>query len=71
VLAIVLSIVTLFVAVQLYGKYVLRLGPNEAVGWDPTALFGSHWKVALLSIPALVFLIGFGAGFWFFSRSLR
>jgi hypothetical protein len=71
VLAIVLSLVTLLVAAQLYGKYVLHLGPNEAVGWDPVALFGSHWKAALLSIPVLIFLIGFGAGFWFFSRSLR
>jgi hypothetical protein len=71
VVAIVLLIAMLLVAAQLYGKYVLHLGPNEALGWDPVALFGSHYKAALLSIPVLVFLFGFGAGFWFFSRSLR
>jgi len=67
VVAIVLALVTLLVAVQLYEKYALHLGPNEALGWDPVALFGSHWKAALLSIPVLILLIGFGAGFWFFS----
>ncbi len=71
VVAIVLSLVTLLVAAQLYGKYVLHVGPNEALGWDPVALFGSHWKAALLSTSVLIFLIGFSAGFWFFSRSLR
>jgi hypothetical protein len=71
VLAIALALVTLLVSAQLYGKYVLHLGPNEALGWDPGALFGPHWKAALLSVPALIFLIGFGAAFWFFSRSLQ
>jgi hypothetical protein len=71
VLAIALSLVTLLIAAQLYETYVRHIGQNEALGWDPVALFGSHWKAALLSIPALIFLIGFVAAFRFFSRSLR
>ena len=50
-----MGLVALVVASELYGKYVLRLGPNEAVGWDPVSLFGQHWKVALLGIPVLIF----------------
>jgi len=69
--AIVLAIVGLLVALHLYSRYVLHLGPNEQVGWDPVSLFGQHFKFVLLSIPVLIFLLGFGAGFLFFSRSVR
>jgi hypothetical protein len=70
-IAICLALIGLFVVLHLYSRYVLHLGPGEAVGWDPVSLFGRHWKLAVLSIPTLIFLLGFGAGFWFFSKPLR
>ncbi len=69
--AVCLAFIGLLVALHLYGRYVLHIGPDEAVGWDPVSLFGQHWKLAVVSIPILIFLVGFGAGFWFFSRPLR
>jgi hypothetical protein len=69
--ALVLVVIILVVSAELYGKYVAHLGPNETLGWDPSALFGKHWKAALLSIPVLILLTGFLTGLWFFSRSLR
>jgi membrane-anchored protein YejM (alkaline phosphatase superfamily) len=70
VLAIVLSLIVLLVTSSLYDKYVLHLGPNEAMGWDPVSLFGQHWKLVLIGIPVLIFLLGCMAGFWFFDRSV-
>jgi hypothetical protein len=66
-LAIVLVFVALTVGAELYRRYVLRLGPNEMIGCDPVSLFGHHWAFFLVGIPVLIFLVGFAAGFWFFS----
>ena len=66
--AIVLAIIGLLVALYLYSRHVVH--PNQQVGWDPVTL-GHYWKFKLLSIPILIFLLGFGAGFLFFSKSLR
>ena len=75
-LALVALVVALFLYPDRYTKDVLHhLGPNEQMGWDPVSLFhqlfGRHWKFVILSIPVLIFFIGFSAGFWFFSRALR
>ena len=69
--ATVLALVALIVSTELYTRYVLHLGPNEGVGWDPVSLLGWHWAFFLASIPVLIFVAGFAAGFWLFSRSLR
>lgn len=69
VLAIVLVLIALLVALHLYGKYVLHLGPNQGVGWDPVSIFGPYWKVVLVGTPVLIFVLGCMAGFWLFSRS--
>jgi len=70
VLAIVLSLTVLLVTSYVYDKYVLHLGPSEAVGWDPVSLFGQYWKLVLIGIPVLIFLLGCMAGVWFFGRSV-
>ena len=68
VLAIFASLVILVVALHLYTRYVLGIGLNQAVGWDPISLFGPHWKLALMGIPLVIFGVGSSVGFWFFSR---
>jgi len=68
VLALVIFLIALLVALQLWGKYVLHLAANQGVGWDPVSLFGPYWKFAVFGIPGLVFLAGAAAGFWFFRR---
>jgi len=70
VFAIVVSLITLLIGLQLYAKYVLHLGPNHLVGWDPISLFGQHWKIIAIAIPLLIFLAGATAGLWFFSPRL-
>jgi amino acid permease len=71
VVSILVSLVVLVVALHLWTRCVLGIGPNVAVGWDPISLFGSHWKLAVMGIPAAIFAFGFGAGFWFFSKRLH
>jgi amino acid permease len=71
VVSILVSLVLLVVALQLWARYVLGIGPNETVGWDPISLFGSHWKLAAMGIPAAIFAFGFSAGFWFFTKRLH
>ena len=70
VLAVALSLVALLVTLLFYVKYGLHAGPGEAIGWDPVAVFGPQWRIAVLAVPLLIFLVGFFAGFWFFERSL-
>lgn len=36
VLAVLESLVVLVVALHFYDRYVLGIGPNQAVEWDPT-----------------------------------
>ena len=38
--------------------------------WDPGILFGQHWRLALIGVPVLIFLLGCMAGFWLFGRSV-
>jgi preprotein translocase subunit SecD len=71
VLAIFASLVILVVVLHLYTRYVLGIGPNQTVGWDPISLFGPHWKLALMGFPLLILGIGFSIAFWFFSRLVR
>ena len=70
VLLVLASIVFLAIALYLYGRFVLGIGPHQAIGWDLASLFGPHWKLTLLSIPVIIFGVGFSIGFWFFSRRL-
>jgi len=60
----------LAIVVSLIALLVLHLGSNQAVGWDPVSLFGQYWKLVLIGIPVLIFLLGCMAGFWFFGRSV-
>ena len=70
-LTIVLSLALLFVPLSIYGKYVLGIGSNEAVGWDPVSLFGRYWKLGVIGIPLLIFGLGCSLGFWFLSKRLH
>ena len=71
VLAVFASLIILIVALNLYTRYVLGIVPNQAVGWDPISPFGPHWKLAERGIPLAIFGVGFGIGFWFFSRRVH
>ena len=62
VVSILVSLVVLVVVLQLWARYVLGIGRNVAVGWDPVSLFGSHWKLAVIGISAAIFAFGFSAG---------
>jgi hypothetical protein len=67
VLAIVLSLALLLVSLSLYGRYVLGIASNGAVGWDPVSIFG-RW---VIGVPLLIFGLGCSAGFWFLSKRLH
>ena len=69
--SILLSLVVLVFALQLWSRYLPGIGSNQAVGWDPVSLFGSHWKLVVVGIAAAIFTVGFRAGFWFFSKRLH
>ena len=71
VFTILASLVVFVIALHFWIRYVLGVGPNEAVGWDPISFFGLHWKLAVMGIPAVVFAFGFSAGFWFFSKRVH
>ena len=71
VLTIVLSLALLLVSLFIYGKYVLGITSNGAVGWDPVSLFGRYWKLGVIGIPLLIFGLGCGVGFWFLSKRLH
>jgi len=71
VFAILVSLVAVVIGLNLWARYMLGLGPRQAVGLDPISLIGPHWKLALLGIPVAIFVFGFSAGFWFFSKRLH
>ena len=71
VLAIGLSLAFALVSLFLYGRYVLGIASNEAVGWDPVSLFGRYWKLGVIGIPLLIFGLGCGVGFWFLNKRLH
>ena len=68
VFSILASLVVLVVVLHLCAGYMFGTGAHEAVGWDPVSRFGSHWKAAVVGIPAVVFAFGFSAAFWLFSK---
>ena len=71
VLSVFASLIILILAVYLYGRYVLKIGPNQGIGWDPVSLFGSYWKLALIGIPVAIFAGGFTIAIWFFSQRVH
>ena len=73
VLAVFAFLIILTVALRLYSRYVLGIGPDQTVfiGWDPVSLFGSYWKLALIGIPLGIFASGFTIAFWFFSKRVH
>lgn len=71
VLAIGLSLALVLLSLFAYGRYVLGIASNEAVGWDPVSLFGRYWKLGVIGIPLLIFGLGCGVGFWFLSKRLH
>ena len=70
-LAILLSLTLLFLWLYIYSRYVLRIRPDEAIGWDPVSAFGRYWHLGVIGIPILIFGLGCTVGFWFFNRRLR
>jgi hypothetical protein len=70
-LTIVLSLALLLVTLYIYDEYVLGISANGAVGWDPVVLFGQYWKLGVIGTPLLIFGLGCGLGFWFFSKRLH
>ena len=75
VLAIILSLVVFFTGLSAYSRYALGQVSNGAVGWDVVslfgALFGQHWKLAIIGILIGIFLFGGTVGFWFFSQRVH
>jgi hypothetical protein len=71
VLTIVLSLALLLLSLSVYGRYVLGIASNQAVGWDPVSLFGRYWKLGVIGIPVLIFGLGCSVGFWFLSKRLH
>ena len=74
VLALVLSVVLLFVSLNIYAKYVLGIVSNGAVGWDLASIFasifGQYWQLAAIGIPTLIFGLGCILGFWLLNKWL-
>lgn len=71
VLAVGLSLALVLVSLFLYGRFVLGIASNKAVGWDPVSLFGRYRKLGVIGIPLLIFGLGCGVGFWFLSKRLH
>ena len=73
----VLAIVAVLVGWGIYDRLTRPAGEQGTVGWDPVSIsqqMGLSPRTAVwatLSVPVLIFLFGFGAGFWILSRRSR